>query len=116
MLRAWRAPRLEPGDTLTRTLRVLSNDLDLNGHMNDGRYLTIIDLMLVEYFVRTGFAGAMLRQGWQPMAGGSFITYRRALLPLRATPCDSGSTPLTRAGTTCAPSSCAKTESARPAT
>ena len=83
LFRSWRAPRLEPGDTLTRTLRVLPNDLDINGHMNNGRYLTIIDLMLVEYFVRTGFAATMLRQGWRPMAGGSFITYRRGLMPFQ---------------------------------
>jgi len=83
LLRAWRAPRLVPGDTLLRRLRVLPNDLDVNGHMNNGRYLTVIDLMLVEYFVRTGFASAMLRQGWRPMAGGSFITYRRGLKPLQ---------------------------------
>ena len=83
LFRSWRATRLEPGDTLTRTLRVLPNDLDINGHMNNGRYLTVIDLMLVEYFVRTGFAATMLRQGWRPMAGGSFITYRRGLMPLQ---------------------------------
>jgi len=83
LFRSWRAPRLEPGDTLTRTLRVLPNDLDINGHMNNGRYLTIIDLMLVEYFVRSGFAATMLRQGWRPMAGGSFITYRRGLMPFQ---------------------------------
>jgi acyl-CoA thioesterase FadM len=84
LLRAWRAPRLVLGQTLERTLRVLPNDLDVNGHMNNGRYLTVIDLMLVEYFVRTGFAQAMLRRGWRPMAGGSFITYRRGLKPLQA--------------------------------
>jgi acyl-CoA thioesterase FadM len=83
LLRCWRAPRLEPGDTLMRTLRVLPNDLDINGHMNNGRYLTIIDLMLVEYFVRSGFAATMLQRGWRPMAGGSFITYRRGLMPLQ---------------------------------
>ena len=83
LLRAWRAPRLAPGDTLTRELRVLPNDLDLNGHMNNGRYLTIIDLLLVEYFVRTGFAHAMLKRGWRPMAGGSFISYRRGLKPFQ---------------------------------
>ena len=81
LLRAWRAPRLSPGDTLERRLRVLPNDLDINGHMNNGRYLTIIDLMLVEYFVRTGFAATMLRQGWRPMSGGSLISYRRGLNP-----------------------------------
>lgn len=83
LLRAWRAPRLAPGDTLERQLRVLPNDLDINGHMNNGRYLTIIDLMLVEYFVRTGFAATMLRQGWRPMSGGSLISYRRGLNPLQ---------------------------------
>jgi acyl-CoA thioesterase FadM len=84
LLRAIRSPRLRPGETLERTLRVLPNDLDLNGHMNNGRYLTVIDLMLVEYFVRTGFARTMLARGWRPMAGGSFITYRRGLRPLQA--------------------------------
>jgi acyl-CoA thioesterase FadM len=83
LLRAWRSPRFAPGETLERRLRVLPNDLDVNGHMNNGRYLTVIDLMLVEYFVRTGFAAVMLKHGWRPMAGGSFITYRRGLKPLQ---------------------------------
>ena len=33
--------------------------------------------------MRTGFARAMLQRGWRPMAGGSFITYRRGLKPLQ---------------------------------
>jgi acyl-CoA thioesterase FadM len=84
LLRGWRMPRLAPGASMTRRLRVLPNDLDINGHMNNGRYLTVIDLMLVEYFVRTGFAAAMLREGWRPMSGGSFISYRRGLRPLQS--------------------------------
>jgi len=83
LLRCSRLPRLALGDTLERRLRVLPNDLDINGHMNNGRYLTLIDLMLVEYFVRTGFARVMLRQGWRPMSGGAIITYRRGLNPLQ---------------------------------
>ena len=83
LLRAWRSPRIAPGESIQRRLRVLPNDLDVNGHMNNGRYLTVIDLMLVEYFVRTGFAATMLKRGWRPMAGGSFITYRRGLKPLQ---------------------------------
>ena len=54
---------IEPGDLIVRGLRVLPNDLDINGHMNNGRYLTIVDLMLVEYFGRSGFAKAMLQAG-----------------------------------------------------
>jgi hypothetical protein len=43
-----------------------------------------VDLMLIEYFVRTGFAQAMLRSGWKPMSGGSFITYRKGLQPFQS--------------------------------
>lgn len=83
LLRSWRLPPLQLGDTLERQLRVLPNDLDINGHMNNGRYLTLIDLMLVEYFVRTGFARVMLRKGWRPMSGGAIISYRRGLNPFQ---------------------------------
>ncbi len=81
LLRAWRLPRIEPGTVIERRLRVWPGDLDLNGHMNNGRYLTIIDLMLVEYFVRSGFARVMVQAGWRPMSGGAVITYRKALKP-----------------------------------
>jgi acyl-CoA thioesterase FadM len=83
LLRAWRMPRIVPGERIERQLRVLPNDIDINGHMNNGRYLTIVDLMLIEYFVRTGFAQAMLKAGWKPMSGGSFITYRKGLKPFQ---------------------------------
>jgi acyl-CoA thioesterase FadM len=81
LLRAWRLPRIDAGATIERRLRVWPGDLDINGHMNNGRYLTIIDLMLVEYFVRSGFARVMLKAGWRPMSGGAVITYRKGLKP-----------------------------------
>jgi acyl-CoA thioesterase FadM len=83
----WRSAsqaRIQPGDTIERVLRVWPNDLDINGHMNNGRYLTVIDLMLVEYFVRSGFARVMLKAGWRPMSGGALITYRKGLQPWQA--------------------------------
>ncbi len=81
LLRSRRLPRIAPGDTIERRLRVWPGDLDINGHMNNGRYLTIIDLMLVEYFVRSGFARVMFKAGWRPMSGGAVITYRKSLKP-----------------------------------
>ncbi|BEU98698.1 acyl-CoA thioesterase (plasmid) [Acidovorax sp. DW039] len=81
VLRAWRLPTIQPGALIERNLRVWPGDLDINGHMNNGRYLTIIDLMLVEYFVRSGFAQVMLKAGWRPMSGGAVITYRKSLQP-----------------------------------
>jgi acyl-CoA thioesterase FadM len=83
LVRARGLPRLQVGDTLQREMRVLPNDIDINGHMNNGRYLTVVDLVLIEYFVRIGFARVLLKKGWRPMSGGSFITYRRGLKPLQ---------------------------------
>jgi Thioesterase-like superfamily len=83
LLRAWRLPRFQVGTTLECTFRVLPNDIDINSHMNNGRYMTMVDLMLMEYFVRIGFAGVLIKQGWKPMSGGSFITYRRGLKPFQ---------------------------------
>lgn len=84
LLRSWALPRIEPGRAIERRLRVWPGDLDLNAHMNNGRYLTILDLALVEFFVRTGFARAMLASGWRPMSGSAFIVYRRSLQPWQA--------------------------------
>ncbi len=81
LIRSRRLPAIQPGDWIERSLRVWPNDLDINAHMNNGRYLTIVDLMLVEYFVRTGFAATMLKAGWRPMSGGAFISYRKGLKP-----------------------------------
>ena len=80
-LRAWHLPNLRISDTLERQLTVLPNDLDINGHMNNGRYLTIVDLALLEYFARIGAVKQIVKNGWRPMSGGAFITYRRALMP-----------------------------------
>ena len=83
LLRCWRLPRLAVGQTLERQFRVLPNDIDVNGHMNNGRYLTMVDLMIVEYFIRVGFASAVIKRGWRPMSGGSIVSYRRGLSPLQ---------------------------------
>jgi acyl-CoA thioesterase FadM len=79
VLKALRAPRITPGQTVELRLCVLPNDLDLNGHMNNGRYLTIVDLGLVTMFVSSGFARLCLKNKWRPMGGGSIVYFRRGL-------------------------------------
>jgi acyl-CoA thioesterase FadM len=76
-------PRIAVGDTIECTFRVWPNDLDINAHMNNGRYLTIVDLALIEYFIRCGFLGTMIRRGWRPMLGGAMIHFRRGLQPFQ---------------------------------
>jgi acyl-CoA thioesterase FadM len=85
LLWTWLHARLKPpirlGDTIEMWLRVWPNDIDIIGHMNNGRYMTIIDLALLEYFTRTGFLKVCVRKGWRPMLGGSMISFRRGLKP-----------------------------------
>ena len=79
LLKALRGPRVRPGEAVELELRVLPTDLDLNGHMNNGRYLTVMDLGLATLFIRSGFARMCLNKGWRPMSGGSLVHFRRGL-------------------------------------
>ena len=72
-------PTRSPSNTLT--LMVLPNDLDINLHMNNGRYLTICDLSRVDMFIRTGLAKAMIKNSWKPLIAEHTMTYKRSLKP-----------------------------------
>lgn len=60
-------------------LMVLPNDIDINLHMNNGRYLTICDLTRVDMFIRTGLATTMLREKWRPVISEHTMKYKRGL-------------------------------------
>ncbi len=79
LIRSWWLPAIEIDEALERPFRVLPNDIDLNMHMNNGRYLTMVDLMIVEFFGRTAFLKALFKNKWYPVLGGACITYRREL-------------------------------------
>ena len=60
-------------------LRVLPNDIDINLHMNNGRYLTICDLNRVDVFARSGLLKAMFKRGWIPVIAEHTMTYKKPL-------------------------------------
>lgn len=68
---------------LACTFRVWPHDLDAFGHMNNGRYLQIMDVARVRWMARTGVLGAMLRQRWSGIIGGSLTRYRHSLRPFQ---------------------------------
>lgn len=59
--------------------RVLPHDLDALGHMNNGRYLQIMDVARVEWMLQTQVAGAIRKNRWAPILGGGVIRYRHSL-------------------------------------
>lgn len=62
-------------------LIVLPTDLDLNIHMNNGRYLTICDLNRVDLFIRTGLIRTMRKRKWFPVIAEHTMTYKKSLHP-----------------------------------
>jgi acyl-CoA thioesterase FadM len=73
-------PRITADNMVSElNLRVLPNDLDINLHMNNGRYLTICDLNRVDLFIRSGLMGAMFKRGWIPLIAEHTMTYKRPL-------------------------------------
>ncbi len=78
-----RRPRIGAMGTSKLTFRVMPNDLDVNLHMNNGRYLTLMDLGRLDLIVSAGMAREVLRRGWRPVLGGAYITYRRELGPFQ---------------------------------
>ena len=82
-LAALRRPRLHPLDDSVIRFRVWPNDLDVNLHMNNGRYLTLMDLGRLDLVVRIGVLGTLRRRRWNPVVGSLQIRYRRSLLPFQ---------------------------------
>ncbi len=63
---------------------VLPNDLDLNGHMNNGRYLTIMDIGRMDFVLRVpGLARHVIRNKFIPVLSGAMMRYRLPLLPFQ---------------------------------
>ena len=77
-------PPLEALGTSVLHFRVWPNDLDVNIHMNNGRFLSVMDLGRFDLTFRTGLGKAMLRNRWMPLVGGVTIRYRRSLDPFEA--------------------------------
>ncbi len=73
-------PRLPVGQATSElTLLTLPNDLDINMHVNNGRYLTLCDLNRVDLFIRSGLARVMLKRGWMPVIAEHTMNYRKPL-------------------------------------
>jgi acyl-CoA thioesterase FadM len=60
-------------------MRVWPNDLDLNLHVNNGRYLALADIGRMHWFVRTGLLGVARRQKAYPVVGDVIAKFRRDL-------------------------------------
>ncbi|WP_332854585.1 acyl-CoA thioesterase [Duganella sp. S19_KUP01_CR8] len=73
-------PRLPVGPATSElSLLTFPNDLDINLHVNNGRYLTLCDLNRIDLFIRSGLVKQMRRHGWMPVITEHTMTYRKQM-------------------------------------
>ena len=60
-------------------MRVWPNDIDLNLHLNNARYLSWMDYGRMHLLARTQLLNDILRARWTPLVGAVWMTYRRSL-------------------------------------
>jgi len=59
--------------------RVLPNDLDMLLHVNNGVYLTLMDLGRTDLLLRSDTFSAIRKKGWYPVAAAETIRFKRSL-------------------------------------
>lgn len=78
---ATRGPRLGFADVSRSDFRVWPTDLDMLGHMNNGKYLSIMDVARFDLIKRNGTWDLFTRERWYPVVVAQTITYRKSLNP-----------------------------------
>ncbi|MEE4383782.1 MAG: thioesterase family protein [Pseudomonadales bacterium] len=77
------AERIDHREAVHRGFRVWPHDLDVFGHMNNGRYLQIMDVARADWMGRAGVLSSMWRHRWSAVLGGGVIRFRRSLGPFQ---------------------------------
>lgn len=65
------------------TFHVWPGDLDFFGHMNNGRYLALMDSGRFDILARLGFLPVMRKRRWISVLGAATIQFRRPLAPFQ---------------------------------
>lgn len=76
-------PGLEPLGESVVSFRVWPSDLDTNRHLNNGRYLTLMDLGRWDLMARSGLLAPVMRRRWTPVVGAATMRFRRSLDPFQ---------------------------------
>jgi len=66
-------------DLCETPFRVLPNDLDVQMHMTNGRYFTILDLGRVDLMLRNGLWPRLKAAGWYPVVTQETMRFYRSL-------------------------------------
>ena len=71
--------RVDPIGPCHTPFRVWPTDLDVFMHVNNGVYLSMMDLGRVDLMARSGLMDKLQSRGWHPVVTSQTIQYRRSL-------------------------------------
>ncbi|HVI50710.1 MAG TPA: thioesterase family protein [Candidatus Sulfotelmatobacter sp.] len=76
-------PRLAFDGPSMLSFRVWPHDLDINVHMNNARYMALMDLGRLDLIVRSGLWRTVFREGWQPVIAAALVRFKKPLKPFQ---------------------------------
>lgn len=71
--------RLGPLEEMRLPVRAWPTDIDIYLHVNNGRYLTLMDFGRLQLTIRSGLLPILLRRGWRPVVGGATVRFLHEL-------------------------------------
>ena len=71
--------RIDILDESVMELRVWPTDMDLNFHLNDGRYVSLTGLGRIDLMLRSGILRRAMKRRWYPVVAATIIRYRREI-------------------------------------
>lgn len=79
LLRSRRRSARDIWDTYSLPMRVHLGEVDIFMHLNNGKYLSIMDLGRLDMMMRSGAWQAMRERGWSGVVSGETISFRKSL-------------------------------------
>ncbi len=77
----WRRSRVHVTGLCSTPFIVMPSDLDALGHVNNGKYFSLMDVARVDHAIRSRYVSVFRRRAWWPVVVASTIQFHRALLP-----------------------------------
>ncbi|HEY6645084.1 acyl-CoA thioesterase [Povalibacter sp.] len=79
----WRRSRMLVTECCSTPFIVMPSDIDLLGHVNNGKYFSLMDVARTDHAIRSGYVSIFRRQAWWPVVVAGTIQFYSSLLPFR---------------------------------
>lgn len=81
--RIYISKKISAFDACTTNFWVNPFDLDINFHMNNGRYLSIMDLGRIDLLLKAKSFWSLMLKGYYPVVASEGIRFKKALMPFQ---------------------------------